>query len=242
MKIGIVVTVLVNFRGAVETLQSVKTKHDYRIYIIDQWRHNRPLAQAWNQGAQQAFAEGCQFALVCNDDILFAPETIDAMVSEYVRLRTEKVIMVTPNNIKTELEAEGKDLYSILDYQRPKDLPVGVHDGPNFSCFLIAPEFFALHGTFDENFVPAWFEDNDSHYRAQLLGYREISTTAAPQVHIGGVATSMMHTIGMEPNSQKSREYYLKKWGGLPPGHGGKEVFTTPYNNPELSPREWVKE
>lgn len=235
MKIGIGFAVLNNFKGLAETLHSVKTKHEIRTYIYPQWRDQIPLAAAWNRLADDAFADGADFALICNDDILFAPETIDGMVSEFVKLcDTENVVMVTPNNIINEL---ANDPYAILNYQRP-DVPISWSEHPNFSCFLIHKTFFDLIGRFDENFNPAWFEDNDAHRRITLLGYKAITTTAAPQIHFGGVATSMMEN----PDSSQSREYYIKKWGGLPVGHvgpKGTETFVTPYNDPTLTPREW---
>ena len=229
-KIGISFAIMNNFKGAIETLESVKTMHDIQLYLHPQWRHQIPLAAAWNKTAKMAFADGCDYALVCNDDILFAPDTIDAMVREYERLRSEKVIMVTPNNIKGELA----DPYHILEYALPEGTVTSFSDHPNFSCFLIAPEYFTEIGDFDENFWPAWFEDNDSHRRAKLLGYREICTTAAPMVHFGGVSTSMMDN----PDSSGSRDYYIKKWGGVP--WPESEVFTTPYNDPNLTPKDWL--
>ena len=230
MKIGLVFPVINNFKGLTEAVQSAKSvDHDLQTYIIPQWRHQVPLAKAWNAGAEMAFNDGCAFALVCNDDILFSPDTIDALVNEYQRLRhSDNVILVTPNNIRAELA----DPLQILNYQRP-DVPFSWSEHPNFSCFLIAPEFFELHGTFDENFVPAWFEDNDSHRRANLLGYKEICTTAAPQVHFGGVSTSMMEN----PHSGESQKYYIEKWGGLP--HPATETYSTPYNDPNLTPKDW---
>lgn len=233
-KVGIIFTVLNNFKGAVEAIESIRSEHEIDLIIIDQWRNNRTLAHAWNIGAQRAFERGCDYAIVCNDDILFAPESIDAMVAEYQRLQhSEKVVMVTPNNITAEL----LDPYDILNYKRPDDPPT-FSDHPNFSCFLIGREFFDLVGSFDENFKPAWYEDNDMHRRIELLGYRAICTTAAPQVHFGGVSTSMLEN----PNSGDSKRYYIKKWGGVPVSHPTaeeKEHFTTPYNDPNLSPKEW---
>lgn len=232
MKIGIGFAVLNNFRGFTETIQSIKTKHDYRIYVAPQWRAQVPLAEAWNTIADQAFADGCDFALICNDDILFSPETIDAMVDKFLELHeTEKVVMVTPNNIKAELA----DPYDILTYKRDDSVPATWAEHPNFSCFLIHKTYFELIGRFDENFTPAWYEDNDAHRRINLLGYKAITTTAAPQVHFGGVATSMM----TNPDSSISREYYIHKWGGIP--WPASEQFTHPYNDPSMSPREWVR-
>lgn len=235
MKIGIIFATINNFRGLAEAIHSIKTAHDYRIYIVDQWRWNRPLAKAWNDGARLAFEEGCDYALICNDDILFAPECIDALVSELIRLRPENVLMTSPNNIILELA----DPYAILQYQRKNTDPIGISDHPNFSCFCVGPEYFELVGTFDENFVPAWFEDNDAHRRAELLGYRLVATSAAPQVHFGGQSTAQLEN----PDSTKSREYYVRKWGGLPVSHPvaeeEKETFTHPFNDPAISPKDW---
>lgn len=227
-KIGIVIPVLHYFQGVCDLLLSIKTKYPWQVYMQPQWIHQVPLSKAWNDGAQEAFNDGCEYALVCNDDIMFGPECIDNMVTEYERLRkTDDVIMVTPNNIFAQLPNK----YDILTYKTPDD-PFTWAEHPNFSCFLITPEFFETVGKFDEKFNPAWYEDNDSHRRATLAGLKEITTTAAPMVHIGGVSTSMM---GQAANSDASRSHYYEKWGGLP----GSEAYATPYNNPAMTVREW---
>lgn len=235
MKIGVVIPVLSNFTGFVDMVASIKTRHDYRIYVQPQYRAQIPLAAAWNRGSLDAFSDGCDFALVCNDDIMFSPDTIDMMVVEYKRLRkSDNVIMVTPNNINGQLNSP----YDILDYKLPADTVLSFSNHPNFSCFLITNEYFKLVGTFDENFTPAWYEDNDSHRRATLLGLREITTTAAPMVHIGGVTTRQM----ANPDSGPSQAYYIRKWGGIPESHPfnlTKEHFATPYNDPNMTPKQW---
>lgn len=233
-KIGIVVPVLNYFQGLADLLVSVKTKHDYRVYVQPQYLAQVPLSKAWNRGSLQAFTDGCDYALVCNDDIMFAPECIDNMVEQYELLRQFGVIMVTPNNILAEVGSP----HAILDYKLPDDFEPSFSDHPNFSCFLITAEYFELVGAFDENFTPAWYEDNDSHRRAILAGLREISTTAAPMAHIGGVTTHLMEN----PDSGESQRYYVEKWGGLPESHMSslpKEHFTSPYNDSNLSIRDW---
>jgi len=234
-KIGIVIPILNNFEGFADLCLSIKTRHNYVVYVQPQWNHQIPLAAAWNKGAQQAFEEHCDFALVCNDDILFSPECIDVLVDEYNRLEKEKVIMVTPTNILGQVPNK----YDILTYERPADQEITIADHPNFSCFLINPDYFKEIGTFDENFVPAWYEDNSSHRSAKLLGYREITTTAAHMVHIGHVTSTRMES----PDSGPSQAYYIKKWGGIPESHptqAQKEYFEHPYNNLNLKPGEWV--
>jgi hypothetical protein len=228
--IGIVIPVFKYFEGVADLLYSVKTKHNYRVIIMPQYMSQLPLAKAWNDGAKEAFNQGCDYALVCNDDILFAPECLDNMVEQYEKLRpSENVIMVTPNNILAQLTNK----YDILGYTTPDD-PFTWADHPNFSCFLISPEYFEKVGYFDENFVPAWFEDNDAHYRAHLLGYKLATTTAAPMVHIGAVSSNLAGA----PNSEASRSYFFKKWGSIK--RDLDETFKTPYNDPNLTPKDWT--
>jgi hypothetical protein len=233
--IGIVVPVLNYFKGFTDLALSIKTKHNYKIYVQPQYRAQVPLSAAWNKGSLQAFAEGCDYALVCNDDIMFAPECIDGMVEQYELLKKQGIIMVTPNNILGEIG----DAFNILNYKLPEGQEPSFSDHPNFSCFLIAPEYFEKVGMFDENFAPAWYEDNDSHRRATLAGLREICTTAAPMVHIGGVTTHMMeNNVG----SGGSQAYYIEKWGGIPESHplqAQKEHYLTPYNDPNLTIKDW---
>lgn len=232
MKIGIGFAVLNNFKGFAESVHSIKTEHDVHLIVKDQWRFNKPLSQAWNEIAMEAFDKGCDYALVCNDDILFAPDCIDAMVRCHQALNeSENVVMVTPNNIMLEIPNPE----DILTYALPEGVQTSWSEHPNFSAFLIARDFFEKVGFFDENFIPAWYEDNDSHYRAKLLGYKEICTTSAPMIHYGGVATSMMEN----PNSQHSHDYFIKKWGSAT--RLLEEEFKTPYGDPGLSPTQWKR-
>jgi hypothetical protein len=237
MKVGLVFPPMNNFKGLTEAVWTAKSKHDLQVYVQPQWYAQVALAKAWNDGIREAFADHCDYVVVCNDDILFSPDTIDAMVEQYELLHeSDKVVMVTPNNIRLQLA----NPYDIREYVRPSD-PFTYSEHPNFSCFLVAPDFFELCGTFDENFWPAWYEDNDMHRRIELLGYKAIMTTAAPQVHYGGISTGM---IVNNPGSGQSQQYYISKWGGLPNSHPVsddlKEKWTVPYGDVTLSPREWI--
>lgn len=229
MKIGVVVPVLRNFEGAVALIHSIKSRHQIGTYIQAQWRNQVSLAAAWNNGFDEAVAEGCEYVLISNDDIILSPHCIDSLVSELERLQVENVVMVTICNIRDQLD----DPLDILAYQQA-GVESSISDHPNYSCFLVHKSFFDSVGRFDENFWPAWYEDNDSHYRIHLLGLRAVATTAAPSVHVGGVTTRMLKVI----DSGQSRAYFLKKWGSV--NLHMDEKFRTPYNDPNLTPRDWL--
>lgn len=228
MKVGFVIPVLNNYHGALELVNSIKTDHPHQIYIIEQWKDQLPLAGAWNKGFNQAVKDGCDYIFILNDDILFSPDSVNNTILELERLG-EEVVLISLNNIKGELE----DPYSILSKEEPF-APGMVDDHPNYSCFMVRRDFFDKVGSFDENFNPAWCEDQDSHQRIIALGYRAGVTTAASCVHFGQVSTN----LSGPPDSARSVNYFIKKWGSHNPSP--PQSYSHPYNNSNLTPKEWV--
>ena len=82
-KLGVVIPVLNNFVGALSALESLETKHIWEPRIIPQWRQNKPLSQAWNEGIEYFLNKDYDYVLVINDDILFCPFTIDNLIQEF---------------------------------------------------------------------------------------------------------------------------------------------------------------
>lgn len=220
MKVGIVVPVLNNFNGCIAALQSVKTKHTWTPYIIPNWKDNIGVSPAWNRGIKQAILEGADYILVINDDILFSPQTIDALVDHLDKYKN--AVMATGANKRHEIEPDA-----ILDY--PIVTEESISQGPDFSCFMIRPSTIDEIGWFDEEFAPAYFEDNDYHYRIKLAGKTADATTLAPFYHYGSV-TQNSEPLGVVkgPVFERNRDYFASKWGAYPE----HEIYKTPYNDP----------
>lgn len=95
-----------------------------------------------------------------------------------------------------------------------------------FNCFGIDRLTVRTVGMFDENFFPAYFEDNDYAYRARMSG---VEVTALPS----GMRHQVSSTLESSPDFQRrnlhtfpaNEAYYLEKWGGGP----DREVFETPF-------------
>lgn len=159
---------------------------------------NIGVAGSWNYLCRVIFySRGYDYAMILNDDII-----IDHTEEEY-----EKAI----NFINSVNKFGIKFLYL-----SEKD----------WCFFLLSREVYEKVGDFDEAFYPAYFEDNDYAYRMKLEKVGVIKNRGFnPKVYNNSM------TSRKDPNINngfmQNREYYIKKWGGLP----GQETFTTPFGN-----------
>lgn len=137
--------------------------------------YNAGVAVGWNQLIRMALDWKATKIIICNNDIAFGPKTIDGLVEAFNRLRKEipETVMVSATN-HTKNPAQLKDIKQEWKYA----------EHPDFSCFMITPEFLDKIGYFDERFTPAFFEDNFTHHRILLQGYHAFSTDWAPYSHI----------------------------------------------------------
>lgn len=133
-------------------------------------------------------------------------------------------------------------LQAFVEMQKPDIECLWMLNAFNFWCLRISA--IPTIGLLDENFMPAYFEDNDYSYRISLSPYEmvnlepyayekngRITIPAPPSKHL------LSQTIASNPKyaslnnytfSEWNKNHYTMKWGGIP----GQEKFTHPYNNP----------
>ena len=105
-----------------------------------------------------------------------------------------------------------------------------------FAVFGIDAPSLAQAGYFDENFAPAYYEDNDYDYRCQLTGVPIVGLPAGLRHAISStLSSSTLYTRQNTATFAANGDYYLRKWGGLPRA----ETFTTPFNAGG-HPRAWT--
>ena len=95
----------------------------------------------------------------------------------------------------------------------------------DWCAFILPKKTFDKVGKFDENFYPAYYEDNDYHQRMKLKGLNYFKIP-----FLNPFLYQSSQTIDKAPELrefiQKNKEYYIKKWGGEP----SKEKFKKPFN------------
>lgn len=120
------------------------------------------------------------------------------------------------------LQKSEEELYKIVE-RYPESFQV-CKPINNWSSFILPLSVYGQVGFFDERFKKCFFEDNDYHYRLQLrnihINYTE---DLNPQVYRNSQTIEKDPLLG---GYIENREYYLKKWGGLP----GSELFKNPFS------------
>lgn len=96
-----------------------------------------------------------------------------------------------------------------------------------YSSMVFTPELLYEVGYLDENFFPAYYEDNDHRYRMKLAG---IEWEYLPLQYTHRVSSTLKSSEEFQKKNQmtfaENARYYIEKWGGLP----GEEQYDAPFD------------
>ncbi len=112
--------------------------------------------------------------------------------------------------------------------EHPHAAIVSAIEGQRFACFWLRWGAYQIIGPFDEQFEPAYYEDNDWHRRIQLAGWESPVAVSAVE-HVNSAtfqAKSPEEQALHHAQFRANHDRYLRKWGNPP----GREVYTDPYN------------
>jgi len=192
---------------------------------------NIGVASSWNQGIKTAREEfNIDYAVVLNNDILLHPDCINEMI----KCSAEGNFPLVSS---FDMCGDCSVPLDVINLKQP-DSPF-VIDAPEFSCYTVNIKLLdklrdfeqgreEFPGLFDQKFHPAYFEDNDFHYRLKLASMRGVKTNTAMYYHFGSRTLKENPDIKEISNSLylANEQRYIEKWGGKP----GKEKFITPFN------------
>ena len=170
------------------------------------------LGEKWNLGMAEAKKQGCPIGLICNNDILFHPATIDTLINRWIQVKTnqERIGIISAHNRRGDTKPE--EIFNL-----PLPDPSSEAESPDFSCFLMDVGIWEAIGKFDINYVPCYFEDGDTHANLSIHDYAAITTTAAPYYHFGSITqNSVAGGLCKSPQFEKLRARFRQKWGCAP--------------------------
>jgi GT2 family glycosyltransferase len=185
----------------------------------ERWGFQRSV----NFGVKHFFDKGFDLVLVLNNDIVIHADAISRLIERFAKGGAG---MVTCMDVRGECDGNPTNLQKISAKEK-EPCPESPH--PNFSAFMVNRECWEKVGEFDELFAPAYFEDNDFHYRTKLAGVAAVCYPPAMFLHYGSRTQNeaLATPIVSGPEFENKRALFIKKWGGAP----GAEVFTHPYDD-----------
>jgi GT2 family glycosyltransferase len=196
--------------GTVAACEELASRREVRYHPYGE---NRGLSRTWNEGVLAAYDAGADVVIVVNDDVAFAPGDIDRIATKAAAHRECYIVSCAGYHHR---------------YQR--HLP-----SHGFACFAINPVALQIIGCFDENFFPAYCEDQDYSRRARLAGLHEENCADTRIEHGGSSAIFSSPQLAATNGVTHGRNmaYYRRKWGG----DGDHERFDHPFANPAFGLR-----
>ena len=188
------------------------------------------VASGWNIGIAEAIKLGCEYILVINTDILLKSNSIDHLIDfaekhpEFIMWGMEAFVMDTEPTLASSAAmrmagTKVRDNKIIYDALENKSIETeNIRDGISGPVFLIKKDFVDKIGQFDENFTPAYFEDNDIHARIRISGNRAIIYGGAVFFHYGSETIYGNPEIidDMARSYKLNKAYFKLKWGWEP--------------------------
>lgn len=165
-----------------------------------------------------------EFFIIPNLD--FSLSVAGALNKGFKRARKEVDYIVY---IADDAIVRGNDIQNALTTLIEENLWVVVISSCEFAFFAVQPIVFDIVGYWDEGFYPAYFEDNDWHYRIKLTDENKIKFIPGESYHMVSVTLKRMTPERQNQHHrdfERNRDRYIRKWGGLP----YHEVYTVPWN------------
>lgn len=225
------------------------------IEVIDTKQRNWPLAKGWNYAMDRFLWDlALDAVIISNDDVVFRPDTGELLAWGILEGQFDKTSLTFTAESGTKWlsgymnywpdtrpellllsarHAHWSDACTdIPDQQMLKDAIPIWQPGPDFSCFCVSRRLGQVIGRFDENYSPAYFEDNDTHRRIQLAGYD--AGAFAPYWHFrnGTTRTDPERAAAVHASFENCKKYYCDKWGAPYDGASpiGRETYLVPFN------------
>lgn len=219
--------ILVIDNGSTDSTQEEMSKRVSDKIFYHRNETNAGVPKSWNYGLRFFKERGYDYVFILNNDALLNKHCIDELANWLTE--NPEYICVTAINVRDHQPDPKQNLgphniyeYDISHIERRID-----ENMIDAAAWMFRASITDTIGYFDENFFPAYFEDNDMHYRIKLSPYKIGSLSTALFYHFGSKTQNKSH-MPVVPAIlfRKNQDYYISKWGGPP----RREKYTKPFN------------
>jgi len=165
-----------------------------RVQVVND--RERSVAGAWNRGIELARLGGCDVHLISAIDVSVGPGVIDRLVDFENRFPECDLWSATPNHASCHQQAE-------------------FIEACDFSCFMLRNRTVGLHGWFDREFAPAYFEDDDYYIRLVRAGSQPKQILAARHEHCQSLTVKLdaQQAMQVQNSFANNKARLIRKWG-----------------------------
>lgn len=157
---------------------------------------------------------------------MLRPLTNAGVARSWNMLCTEIFKLKIPNaiilNDDVYLGKKQDDVKNFISENGHRDL---IATNQDWCVFVMPEKTFKKVGGFDEEFFPAYYEDNDFAYRMKLLGLSETTSNFLNPL-VFRKSQTMAKDFSTVKDFDINKNRYIDKWGGLPE----HEKYKTPFN------------
>ncbi len=205
------------------TIDSMRSFHNCDIFVVDnesddgtvEWlkRNNiqfvskkSSVCQALNIGLRKALDGNYDYVMLCNNDVVFESNYIDATVETAERRQCFGVVGRVINKGQKEL--------NIPAALKGAEAPIVLMEAGDFSALLLSRKCLKTVGKFDEAFYPRYQEDEDYLLRIRLADNTCIKTYKTSFLHLLGqvVKTMKKEMIYQQLDWNRNVRTFAKKW------------------------------
>ena len=153
--------------GTREYLESVKASHNNITLILNE--ENVGYSKGNNQGIKAILDKDYEYIGLLNNDIMFTPNWLKDTLSIFEK--DKQLGMVSPRIQKHKSINKQNYLSKYKNYLKKFKGDFSYSLAPLFCCVFVKKEVIEKIGLMDENYTPAFWEDQDYIFRTFYAGY-----------------------------------------------------------------------
>ena len=189
--------------GTVEYLRKLKEKYGNVKVIFNE--ENTGYSKGNNIGLREI--GDAEYICLLNNDVSFTPDWLDIVLDVFKK--DEKIGMVSPRIQKGKKLTKENYLQKYKKYLAKFKGEFSYNFTPLFCCVIIKREVFDKVGYLDENFSPAWFEDEDYSLRVLYAGYKNALSNKSFVFHDHSTTSAKLPE--KEAILKHNRKYFYEK-------------------------------